>query len=172
MCESRSESIISQTLLQVIELKVAQAKEPDTDFCLGLPGWCPCLLCSPPASLVIDKGKDKGVNTGVKINHKNNNKTHSRPSLKATKADEHCKFDVPDRPVMHERKPLRLKCKQGDKNIGSSEASKVEDRFSFDIDEENLMEFKHGEVPPNTAKTQIGFFETLKPSGSPKTKNV
>ena len=40
-------------MLKKVELKVAQSKEPNSDFCLGLPGWCPCLLCSPPPDVPV-----------------------------------------------------------------------------------------------------------------------
>ena len=48
MCEGQTKSVISESLLRKLELKVAQSNEPNSDFCLGLPGWCPCLSCSPP----------------------------------------------------------------------------------------------------------------------------
>ena len=55
MCDCQSNGVISDSLLQKLELKVAQSKEPNSDFCLGLPGWCPCLLCSPPPVVMDDR---------------------------------------------------------------------------------------------------------------------
>ena len=56
MCNRQSKGVISDSLLQKLELKVTQSKEPNSDFCIGQSGWCPCLLRTPPpnASMVMD----------------------------------------------------------------------------------------------------------------------
>ena len=55
MCEELSQHVISESLLQKLEPKVAMFKVPNSDFCLGLPGWCPCLSCFPPPEMPTAK---------------------------------------------------------------------------------------------------------------------
>ena len=45
---------------------------------------------------------------------------------------------------------------------------KRNNHFSFDIQEDSLLQYKEGEVPANTAKIQNWLIEILKPGKSPK----
>jgi len=119
MCES----VVSKTFLQNLELKVAQSKEPDIRFCLGLPGWYPCQFCSP---------------------------------------------------VMDAMKSLKLKLKQDEENGNgpSLKAKKVDDRFSFDIEDSQIDLFKQGEIPANTAENTEWSYQIFESWRAAKNKGL
>ena len=144
MCDRRSNGVISDSLLQKLELKVAQSKEPNSDFRLGLPGWCPCLSCSPPPVVMDDRPMQE---------------RHDKSSDVFSEEINHDECSVPDATACPKivGKRLSLKrCKQdygGDENgTAGAKVLKRNDCFSFDIQEDSLLQYKEGEIPANTAK--------------------
>ena len=113
--------VVSDSLLWKGEEKFLSLAD-QRRFCLGIPGWCPCINCTEPEMATIDPGKPLGrkrrtagssasSSTGIKINDDSN------------------------------LEPVAKKVSE-----------KVEDRFLFDVTSEELENFMEGECPKNTTK--------------------
>ena len=144
MCDHRSNGVIRDSLLQKLELKVAQSKEPNSDFCLGLPGWCPCLSCSPPPVVMDDRPMQERRDKSSDVFSEEIN----RDECSVTDATA-CPKIVGKRLSLKHRKQDY----GGDENgTAGAKVLKRNDRFSFDIQEDSLLQYKEGEIPANTAK--------------------
>ena len=117
------------------------------NYCLGLPGWCPCIDCAASTTssttvAISDNEPDEVTQL------KNVETVYSEPLTR--------------RPLSLNRRRKRVaseECSEspavatGSKKPQKSAAALPEERFSFDIGEDDLETFKKGECPPNTTKS-------------------
>ena len=126
MCSARN-NVVSKTLLVKVKGSISEEKLA-SDFCLQLPGWCPCLNCRDfvPSSQSIQS------RTG------SCNKNSEMIRLKR-KAPE--KFGEPSKKPYNEAEE-----KEDSENH-------IADRFQFDLcSVDELQKFEEGECSENTAK--------------------
>ena len=142
------------------------------NYCLGLPGWCPCIDCckeSPRESLMEPEilnnamvlpdnstanatittslpSEDNSVFTAgsTSIIKQGTAESRQRTSLSET---------APWKTSSFRRDSENLSSKKPLKNTGRAVKVGVEERFSFDVAEDDFESFKKGECPANTAKS-------------------
>ena len=113
------------------------------NYCLGLPGWCPCINCA--ASTTSSSTVAISDNEPDEVTQLKNVETvYSEPLTRC--------------PLSLNRRRKRVaseECSEspavatGSKKPQKSAAALPEERFSFDIGEDDLEIFKKGECPPH-----------------------
>jgi len=153
--------IVSKSLI-VNKRLASLTKENESDFCLGLVGWCPCSDCSDFEMQSVKAGKSvQKKRCGGKITegHCSSDMCDEVLELKKMKPDSVCPLNtlkpisgLPMRNV--ETQLVKSNTSQLEKkqktDIGANRST--EERFSFDMDDEELKDMKGDWCPANTLK--------------------
>ena len=126
------------------------------NFCLGMPGWCPCIDCTGRSAedTAVATISDEPEKSHEVTWHKDTESIYSKPSTTETavhrpmslnrhrkRASPECSENQPPT-AKNDKKPHPKK----------PQNSAPEERFSFNIEEDDLEAFKKGECPANTIK--------------------
>ena len=109
--------------------------------CMGLPGWCPCINCT--ASATSSSINDNEPNEVTQVNN-----AESKPLTHRPLSLNQCRKRVPS-----EECSESLEVATGSKKPPKSTVADLEERFIFNIDEDDLETFKKGECSANTTKS-------------------
>ena len=123
MCSARDD-IVSKSLIVKKGGAISEKKLAD-NFCLQLPGWCPCLNCRD-------------------FNPQPLQPIQLPTELSSTKDMLRLKRKAPEK--------LREVSKKSHIEGEDSENAPVTERFQFDCNADELQKFKEGDCPKNTAK--------------------
>ena len=122
MCSARDDIVCKSLIVKrgvILEEKLVD------DFCLQLPGWCPCLNCRD-----FDPQPLQPV--------------QSPTELSSTKDMLRLKIKAPEK--------LRKVSKKSHIEGEDSENAPVAERFQFDCNADEQQKFKEGDCPKNTAR--------------------
>ena len=123
------------------------------NFCLGMPGWCPCIDCTGSTAVTISD--DEASHEVISLN--NTESIYSKPS--ATGSATHCPMSLNRR----RKRASSAECSENQRPPPATNYKKPqpkkpqkslpEERFSFNIEDDDLEAFKKGECPANTTKS-------------------
>ena len=128
--------IVSETLL--VKERGAISEKLASDFCLQLPGWCPCLNCrdfnpQPPMPRPVPRKIGCNSKEMLKLKRK-----AAAPKNSEVPCEKSCKKST----------EAHIEAGADENDVESS----IE-RFRFDCNVDELQKFKEGECPENTTKS-------------------
>ena len=139
-----TQTIVSPSLI----VKNKPTKHYQEDFCLGIPGWCPCSDCASFSLDSIPCLQDQGSHSTSMETRKKGLKWKRTEDLKGKATDG--STDIIEDVFASDIDKIEM----------DAEKENICDRFSFDTTVDELEKLMEGECPANTAKNTEWAYNT------------